>query len=122
MLKMRTAEKPLNNRLFLRSLWTRVSNERRCNPTPSLKPVLKDPKMGMKTFLFLHRLGLIELFQQNVKEELKAVLLIAESTMVLQSDWPERELLLTSQLPKHRRISNNVGNGLRNVLQVQDKN
>ncbi|ROL54125.1 hypothetical protein DPX16_10548 [Anabarilius grahami] len=74
--------------------------------------------MGMKTFLFLHRIGLIELFQQNVKEELKAVLLIAESTMVLQSDWPERELLLTSQLPKHRRISNNVGNGLKNVPQL----
>jgi len=28
MLKMKTAEKPLNSRLFLRSLWTWVSNER----------------------------------------------------------------------------------------------
>lgn len=49
---------------------------RRCNPTPSLKPVLKDPTMGMKTFLFLHRIGLIELFQQNVKVNISVSVLI----------------------------------------------
>lgn len=37
---------------------------------------LKDPKMGMKSFPFLHRIGLIDLFQQNVKVNISASVLI----------------------------------------------
>lgn len=34
---------------------------------PSLKPVWKDPTMGIKMFLFLHRIGLIKLLQHMLR-------------------------------------------------------
>ncbi|KAI7793503.1 hypothetical protein IRJ41_025025, partial [Triplophysa rosa] len=80
----------------------------RRNPTPFFKTSVKGSDDGNQNVALSSPYRPDKIIATNVKEELKAVLLIVESNMVLQSDWPERELLLTSQLPKHRRISNNV--------------